>query len=115
MAACPHPFRVRRRGGGSRHNVSREPGTSTAGSVTEADEWASPNCSRGPTAVAAARPGYMARSLPPPSSLLLAYHGWSAGRAANLRGRSLLVATCIAVALGLVMIVLKDVVLIHLH
>jgi hypothetical protein len=47
--------------------------------------------------------------------LLLVYHGWSAGRAANLRGRSLLVATSVAVALGLVMILLKDVVLIHLH
>jgi hypothetical protein len=47
--------------------------------------------------------------------LLLVYHGWSAGRAANLQGKPLLVATSVAVALGLVMIVLKDVVLIHLH
>jgi hypothetical protein len=47
--------------------------------------------------------------------LLLVYHGWSAGRAAHLAGRSLLAATSVAVALGVVMIVLKDVVLIHLH
>lgn len=47
--------------------------------------------------------------------LLLVYHGWSAGRAAHLTGRSLLAATSVAVALGVVMIVLKDLVLIHLH
>lgn len=47
--------------------------------------------------------------------LLLMYHGWSAGRAAHLAGRSLVAATSVAVALGVVMIVLKDVVLIHLH
>jgi hypothetical protein len=47
--------------------------------------------------------------------LLLVYHGWSAGRAANLRGGRLLVTTSIAVALGVVMVVLKDVVLLHLH
>ena len=47
--------------------------------------------------------------------LLLVYHGWSAGRAANLRGGPLLAATSVAVALGVVMVVLKDVVLIHLH
>ena len=34
---------------------------------------------------------------------------------AHLAGRSLLAATSVAVALGVVMIVLKDVVLIHLH
>jgi hypothetical protein len=47
--------------------------------------------------------------------LLLVYHGWSAARAAHLTGRSLLAATSVAAALGVVMIVLKDVVLIHLH
>ena len=47
--------------------------------------------------------------------LLLVYHGWSAGRAAHLAGRALLGATSVAVALGVVMIVLKDLVLIHLH
>jgi Na+/H+ antiporter NhaA len=47
--------------------------------------------------------------------LLLVYHGWSAGRAAHLAGKALLAATSIAVALGVVMIVLKDLVLIHLH
>jgi hypothetical protein len=46
---------------------------------------------------------------------LLAYHGWSASRAAHLEGRPLLAATSVAVALGLLMIMLKDVVLIHLH
>jgi hypothetical protein len=47
--------------------------------------------------------------------VLLAIHGWSAGRAAQLRGRQLVAATSVAALLGLVMIVLKDVVLIHLH
>jgi len=47
--------------------------------------------------------------------LLLVYHGWSAGRAADLRGWPLVLATSVAAALGVVMIVLKDVVLIHLH
>ena len=46
---------------------------------------------------------------------LLAIHGWLAGRAAQLRGWKLLVATSIAAGLGLVMILLKDLVLIHLH
>lgn len=47
--------------------------------------------------------------------VLLVYHGWSAGRAANLQGKTLLVATSVAAALGMMMIVLKDLVLIHLH
>jgi hypothetical protein len=47
--------------------------------------------------------------------VLLIYHGWAAARVANLRGRSLLVATLIGAGLGLVMILLKDVVLLHLH
>jgi hypothetical protein len=47
--------------------------------------------------------------------VLLTVHGWSAGRAARLRGRELLLATSVAAALGIVMILLKDLVLIHLH
>jgi len=47
--------------------------------------------------------------------VLLTVHGWLAGRAARLRGRRLLLATSITAALGLVMILLKDLVLIHLH
>ena len=46
---------------------------------------------------------------------LLTIHGWLAGRAAQLQGWKLLVATSIAAALGLMMILLKDLVLIHLH
>jgi hypothetical protein len=45
----------------------------------------------------------------------LAFHGWSAGRAAQLRGHQLLLSTSVAAALGIVMILLKDLVLIHLH
>jgi hypothetical protein len=47
--------------------------------------------------------------------VLLAVHGWSAGRASRLRGRRLLLTTSIAIALGLVMIALKDLVLLNLH
>jgi hypothetical protein len=47
--------------------------------------------------------------------ILLTVHGWSAGRAAQLRGRQLLLSTAVAAALGIVMILLKDLVLIHLH
>ena len=47
--------------------------------------------------------------------VLLTVHGWLAGRAAQLQGWKLLWATSIAAALGLVMILLKDLVLIHLH
>jgi hypothetical protein len=47
--------------------------------------------------------------------VLLTAHGWLAGRAAQLQGRKLLVATAIAAGLGLVMILLKDLVLTHLH
>jgi len=47
--------------------------------------------------------------------VLLTFHGWSAGRAAQLHGRPLMVATSVALALGLVMILLKDLVLNHLH
>jgi hypothetical protein len=47
--------------------------------------------------------------------LLLTLHGWLASRAAQLRGWHLLFATSFAAALGLVMILLKDLVLVHLH
>ena len=47
--------------------------------------------------------------------VLLTVHGWLAGRAAQLQGWKLLVATSIAAGLGLVMILLKDLVLTHLH
>jgi hypothetical protein len=47
--------------------------------------------------------------------VLLTVHGWSAGRAARLRGRQLLLSTSVAAGLGIVMILLKDLVLIHLH
>jgi hypothetical protein len=47
--------------------------------------------------------------------VLLTVHGWLAGRAAQLQGWRLGWATSIAAALGLVMILLKDLVLIHLH
>ena len=42
-------------------------------------------------------------------------YGWSAGRAASLRGKQRFAVASAPAALGLVMIVLKDVVLIHLH
>jgi len=45
----------------------------------------------------------------------LTFHGWSAGRAAQLHGRQLPLATSVAAGLGIVMILLKDLVLIHLH
>ena len=45
----------------------------------------------------------------------LTVHGWLAGRAAQLQDWKLLWVTSIAAALGLVMILLKDLVLIHLH
>jgi len=47
--------------------------------------------------------------------VLLTVHGWQAGRSARLQGLKLLLATSIAAGLGLVMILLKDLVLIHLH
>jgi hypothetical protein len=47
--------------------------------------------------------------------VLLTVHGWAAGRAAQLRRGQLLAATAIAAGLGLVMILLKDLVLTHLH
>jgi hypothetical protein len=47
--------------------------------------------------------------------VLLTIHGWLAGRAAQLQGWKLVMVTSIAAGLGLVMILLKDLVLIHLH
>ena len=47
--------------------------------------------------------------------LLLTVHGWLAARAAKLHGWRLLFTVSVAVALGLVMVLLKDLVLIHLH
>lgn len=47
--------------------------------------------------------------------VLLTIHGWLAGRAAQLRGWKLAMVTSIAAGLGLVMILLKDLVLVHLH
>jgi hypothetical protein len=47
--------------------------------------------------------------------LLLIAHAWIAGRAAKLHGWQLVFAVSVAAALGLTMVVLKDLVLIHLH
>ena len=47
--------------------------------------------------------------------VLLLIYGWTAARSAQLRGWQLALATSVAVALGLVMVLLKDVVLLHLH
>jgi len=47
--------------------------------------------------------------------VLLTVHGWLAGRAAQLQGWKLVFTASIAAGLGLVMILLKDLVLIHLH
>jgi hypothetical protein len=63
----------------------------------------------GASAAAAANVGLVA------AIVLLTFHGWFAGRAARLHGWSLFLATSVALALGLVMIGLKDLVLNHLH
>jgi hypothetical protein len=47
--------------------------------------------------------------------IVLTVHGWLAARAAQLAGWRLLAVTSAATALGLVMVVLKDLVLVHLH
>jgi hypothetical protein len=47
--------------------------------------------------------------------LLLALHGWTAGRSARLRGWRLAVVASVAAALGLAMVALKDLVILHLH
>jgi len=46
---------------------------------------------------------------------LLVVHAWSAARAARLHGFPLVVATCSAGVLGVVMVLLKNLVLLHLH
>ena len=45
----------------------------------------------------------------------LTVHGWLAGRSARLGGRRLVAATSVAALLGIAMILLKDLVLLHLH
>lgn len=47
--------------------------------------------------------------------VMLTIHGWLAGRSAQLKGRQLLAATSVAALLGIAMILLKDLVLLHLH
>jgi hypothetical protein len=47
--------------------------------------------------------------------LQLIHHGWAAGRAVELHGKSLLTVTLVAAGLGVVMILLKELVLLHLH
>jgi hypothetical protein len=47
--------------------------------------------------------------------VLLTVHSWLAGRAAQLHGRKLFYVTSVAAGLGLVMILLKELVLIHMH
>jgi len=63
----------------------------------------------GASALAAANIGLIT------AALLLTFHAWSAGRSAHLRGGQLLVATSIALGLGMAMILLKNIVLTHLH
>ena len=63
----------------------------------------------GASALAAANVGLAA------AIVLLTIHGWWAGRAAQLRSWQLFFATSAAAALGVVMILLKDLVLTHLH
>jgi len=47
--------------------------------------------------------------------LLLIIYAWTAGRSARLHGWPLVATTSVAAVLGLIMILLKDLVLIHLH
>lgn len=47
--------------------------------------------------------------------VMLAIYAWTAGHAAQLRGLRLACVTVIAALLGILMIVLKNVVLVHLH
>ena len=63
----------------------------------------------GASAAAAANFGLVA------ALVLLTTHGWLAARAAKLHGWQLLFAVSVAAALGLVMVLLKDLVLVHLH
>lgn len=63
----------------------------------------------GASALAAANAGLVM------AVVLLMIHGWLAGRSAQLRGHQLVFTTSVAAVLGLMMIVLKNVVLLHLH
>lgn len=63
----------------------------------------------GATASSAATVGVLA------ALVLLTLHGWAAARAAELRGWRLAAATSVAAVLGLVMVVLKNFVILHLH
>ena len=63
----------------------------------------------GASALAAANVGLIT------AAVLLTFHAWSAGRSAQLRGWQLLTASSVAAGLGLAMIVLKDLVMTHLH
>ena len=63
----------------------------------------------GASSLAAANAGLVA------AIIVLTVHGWLAARSAQLHGRQLFAATSVALGLGLVMILLKDLVLIHLH
>ena len=47
--------------------------------------------------------------------VLLMIHGWSSGRAAELRGARLVAVVVLAGSLGLFMIVMKNFVITHLH
>jgi hypothetical protein len=47
--------------------------------------------------------------------VMLTVHGWLAGRAARLCGWKQLAATSVAALLGIAMILLKDLVLLHMH
>jgi hypothetical protein len=47
--------------------------------------------------------------------VLLTAHGWTAGRAAQLKGWQLTASTSVAAVLGLVMVALKNLVILHLH
>ena len=47
--------------------------------------------------------------------VMLTVHGWLAGRSAQLSGRRLLAATSVAALLGIAMVLLKNLVLLHLH
>jgi hypothetical protein len=49
------------------------------------------------------------------ATALLTIQGWTAGRAAGLRGSHLIIATLIAASLGLIMILLKNFVISNLH
>ena len=47
--------------------------------------------------------------------VMLIIYAWSACRAASLRGIQIVAVTALAAALGVLMIILKNVVLVHLH